>query len=238
MTVMTVMSFSNGDDNNHDFCGNDGQLCDVRDMMILKCTNILPPPPQHHNSNITNFFYKWLFSLVYWSKDCRLPVVLMQASSSKERQLWETRAAPRPTYLWSGTCPLQLRAYTQIPSCRRISSGLIAQVALLPNREEVRSVLGVTPSWDRGGWWVWPSDWNWVICICHIVPYSDPLIKLDKLPFVWWLTNWLGINRNFGVWLCRFPRGVQVQTTHWFDIIITLCFGKHLHSYDKAGWRV
>ena len=51
-----------------------------------------------------------------------------------ERQLWETRAAPRPTYLWSGTCPLQLRAYTQIPSCRRISSGLIAQVALLPFR--------------------------------------------------------------------------------------------------------
>ena len=81
MTVMTVMSFSNGDDNNHDFCGNDGQLCDVRDM-ILRCTNILPPPPQQHNSNITNFFYKWLFGLVYWSKDCRLPVVLMQASSS------------------------------------------------------------------------------------------------------------------------------------------------------------
>ena len=56
---------------------------------------------------------------------CRLRIPI-------ERQLWETRAAPRPTYLWSGTCPLQLRAYTQIPSCRRISSGLIAQVALLP----------------------------------------------------------------------------------------------------------
>ena len=55
---LTELSFSNGDDNNHDFCGNDGQLCDVRDMMILKCTNILPPPPQHHDSNITNFFYK------------------------------------------------------------------------------------------------------------------------------------------------------------------------------------
>ena len=24
------MSFSDGDDNNHDFCDNDGQLCDVR----------------------------------------------------------------------------------------------------------------------------------------------------------------------------------------------------------------
>ena len=56
-----------------------------------------------------------------------------------------------------------------------------------------------------------------------------------KLLFEWGLTNRLEINRNFGVWLCRFPRGVQVQTTHWFDIIISLCFGKHLHSYDIAG---
>ena len=139
--------------------------------------------------------------VAYQSCLCRLRVRC-------ERQLWETRAAPRPTYLWSGTCPLQLRAYTQIPSCRRISSGLIAQVALLPSKEEVRSVLGVTPSWDRGGWWVWPSDWNWMINNCHTVPYSDPLIKLDKLPFVWWLTNWLGINRNFSVWLLRGPCGV------------------------------
>ena len=66
---------------------------------------------------------------------CRLPIVcLCRLRIPIERQLWETRAAPRPTYLWSGTCPLQLRAYTQIPSCRRISSGLIAQVALLPFR--------------------------------------------------------------------------------------------------------
>ena len=29
-------------------------------------------------------------------------------------------------------CLLQLQAYTQIPSCRKISGGLLAQVALLP----------------------------------------------------------------------------------------------------------
>ena len=76
-----------------------------------------------------------------------------------ERQLWETRAAPRPTYLWSGTCPLQLRAYTQIPSCRRISGGLIAQVALLPFRGGgPLGPRGTTPSWDRGN--TYPTaDW-------------------------------------------------------------------------------
>ena len=173
----------------------------------------------------------------------RLPIVcLCRLRIPIERQLWETRAAPRPTYLWSGTCPLQLRAYTQIPSCRRISSGLIAQVALLPSKEEVRSVLGVTPSWDRGGWWVWPSDWKWMINNCHKATFSDLEAKgvtwTHKLLSEWGLTNRLEINRNFGVWLCRFPRGVQVQTTHWFHIIITLCFVKHLHSYDIAGWRV
>ena len=125
---------------------------------------------------------------------CRLRIPI-------ERQLWETRAAPRPTYLWSGTCPLQLRAYTQIPSCRRISSGLIAQVALLPSKEEVRSALGVTPSWDRGGWWVWPSDWKWMINNCHKATFSDLETKgvtwTHKLLFEWGPTNWLEIIRNF-----------------------------------------
>ena len=35
--------------------------------------------------------------------------------------------------LWTETCPLRLRAYNQLPSCRRISGGLLAQVALLPH---------------------------------------------------------------------------------------------------------
>ena len=104
----------------------------VRDMMILKCTNILPPPPQHHNSNITNFFLSdfsvWSIGpkiVAYKSCLCRLRV---QRNANYERH---AQHHVLPT-CGREHCLLQLQAYTQIPSCRKISGGLIAQVALLP----------------------------------------------------------------------------------------------------------
>ena len=91
-----------------------------------------------------------------------------------ERQLWETRAAPRPTYLWSGTCPLQLRAYTQIPSCRRISSGLIAQVALLP---------------FRGGGPLSPRGQHPILGPRKYSSYCKHYYEVQW----WWWTHWAGI---------------------------------------------
>ena len=147
------MSFSNGDDNNHDFCGNDGQLCDVRDM-ILRCTNILPPPPQHHNSNITNFFYKWLFGLVCWSKDCRLPVVLMQASSSIWTPTMRDTRSTTSYLLVIGNVPPPAASLHPDPLLPEDLWWAHSPGCPPPtHRKEVRSVLGVkTPSWDQGKW--------------------------------------------------------------------------------------
>ena len=135
---------------------------------------------------------------------CRLRIPI-------ERQLWETRAAPRPTYLWSGTCPLQLRAYTQIPSCRRISSGLIAQVALLPFRG------GGPPS---------PRGQHPILGLRKRVPYST--VKCND--YGEYIEYWAGIHGwQVKIWKVIKAKGILTPLKCLFHIVI--------QRWELVAWR-
>ena len=155
-------------------------------MMILKCTNILPPPPQHHNSNITNFFLSdfsvWSIGpkiVAYQSCLCRLRV---QRNANYERHA-QHHVLPN---CGREHCLLQLQAYTQIPSCRKISGGLIAQVALLPFRGGgPPSPRGTTPSWDQGRCCVvlCSEKWQWLLfqgCIPKVLWIIEILVNIKQ----------------------------------------------------------